>query len=117
MAICTGIRKPGLLVVGIGRLVVAAHMAITAHQRGSGISAGMAVGTGRNRMGPGKRESCIVVIETGGCVPGRMACKAGWTLVKISVYTDMFFISIGLIVIMTINTAELTIIRCIGMTI
>lgn len=50
--------------VGIGRLVVAAHMAITAHQRGSGISAGMAVGTGSNRMRPGKRKSSIVVIKT-----------------------------------------------------
>ena len=117
MAICTGIRDPGQLVVGIGRLVVAAHMAITAHQGGSGVSAGMAIGTGRNRMGPGKRESCIVVIETGGCVPGRMAGKTGRAAVIIPIHTTVLIIRVCFVVLVTIDATELTIIRRIGMAI
>lgn len=117
MTIRTGIRNTCLLMVGIGRLVIAAHMAITTYQGGAGISVGMTISAGGNRVCAGERKRCVVVIKAGSCISGRMTGKAGWTVIKVSVYTGMFFIRIGFVVIVAIDATELTIIRWIGMTI
>lgn len=106
-----------LLVVGVGRLVEIRFMAGEAIGGRALVAIGMTVDAIRGNMCTGQGKRRIIMVERSFRLSCGMAFKTGHRLINITPDIAVFFIRVGLIMLMTIGTGEDGIIGGLGVTI